>query len=241
MPELHFSKAPIVEAILNIILERDIDIGALEPMKSAVRDQYPTNTSIYELTQTIELGSSSSPEQRQLGWQLRSLDELQLCQVRVDGFSFHRLAPYTRWEEFRSEARRLWTIYRSITGTSPPIRAHALRYINRLQIQAGEEISDYLLVYPQVPAGLPQTLNKYSMYLDIATPMLPAASIIMRQALIGTEEPNTGAILLDLELRFPVATGTTDDGLWNLIESARDTKNTTFLNCLTEKAKEKIG
>ncbi len=38
-------------------------------------------------------------------------DRLNVAQFRRDGFTFNRLRPYTKWEEIRPEALRLWQLY----------------------------------------------------------------------------------------------------------------------------------
>ena len=74
---------------------------------------------------------SFNTSSEQLGFSYRSLDEKNIFQVRKDGFSHNRLAPYTEWQSFSAEARRLWSIYRDEAGPAD-IEMIGLNYINEI-------------------------------------------------------------------------------------------------------------
>jgi hypothetical protein len=68
-----------------------------------------------------------------IGWRFVSPDKLHVFQARLNGFTFSRLPPYVDWESFRTEARRLWDLYRAVANPIAPTRI-AVRYINRLDL-----------------------------------------------------------------------------------------------------------
>ena len=114
MSELEFrlSKPPIVEAILD--LECDMppgqSLGSLQAKaRERYRDRYPKP--VIQFFQEHQLGAGPGTKPRlsfRRGIQaLRFLqeDEKQLVQVRVQGFSFNRLAPYTSLDEYLARLR----------------------------------------------------------------------------------------------------------------------------------------
>ena len=73
-------------------------------------------------------------------------------QVRAQGFSFNRLAPYTGFDDYLPEIERAWRMY--VALVSPvQIRAIRLRYINRiLPLTANTvDLDDYFRIAPRGP------------------------------------------------------------------------------------------
>jgi len=163
----------------------------------------------------------------------------QLFQARINGFSFHRLAPYESWEPFRDEAKRLWNLYRSLTGVHP-IKLYSVRYINRLEIPAGQELSEFFQTYPEVSKGLPQILSGYLMRLEIPLGGISEGKLVLHEHLVQSDTKDTVSVMLDNEFQFPVGDGTGDADLWERIESVRELKNRTFVDCLTSRMQEMI-
>jgi len=160
-PAAQLSKAPIVEAIIGIsLMSPDEMLPQLKAINAALPNPYPGTSEILEMQAKFEikLESETSMSKRQVGWQFVSEDRRQAYQARLTGFSFHRLAPYEDWDTFRTSARSLWSNYRSAVGPIP-ITQFSVRYINAIDLPLGEEISDYVSIYPEIPKRLPhQTL-----------------------------------------------------------------------------------
>ena len=93
-----------------------------------------------------------------------------------DGFSHNRLKPYKDWEAFRSEARRLWNIYRDVVNPEF-IEILGLNYINSIGIPSGVEISDYLRAFIQVPPELPQVLEVHNFQVQMVDPVANARTL----------------------------------------------------------------
>lgn len=84
----------------------------------------------------------------------RSIDGKQIVQVRAQGFSFNRLAPYTSLDDYLSEIERTWRLY--VELVSPiQIRAIRLRYINRILLpMTGDnavDLDEFLKIGPRLP------------------------------------------------------------------------------------------
>lgn len=159
-PMLKLKNAPIVEAVLNI--ECDMppvqDIAALqEPAKEAFRPQYPKFRAMMVQEHRFEAKPEAKPQlsvkQSLHGLQLLQEDERQLVQVRSQGFSFNRLAPYSTLDDYLAEMERTWNIF--VKLTSPvQVRLVQLRYINRilLPMSGGKlELEDFLKICPRLP------------------------------------------------------------------------------------------
>lgn len=238
---MEISKAPVVEAIINLSIAPSVDLSLVKQFQQAVADAFPISREILTFTQRIEGGEVATSENRPIGWQLRNSDSNAVCQPRVDGFSYHHLPPYNNWQTFLGEAQLYWGPYRQFIGKEPTVTGFSIRYINKLDLPQGQEISEFLATYPQVSPGLPQALSQYSMHLVLNLPGDPSGTLSIRQARVGPESSgSTAGVFLDLEIGFPVSPGLTDEAIWKLIDSRRDMKNSFFLACLTTRLKDMI-
>lgn len=151
--------APIVEAVLDIDCDTPpgIELAALEePARERFRDQYPKLRKRYfhefEIESKAEALSKLSTRHAIQALQFIADDEKQLVQVRTQGFSFNRLAPYSTLDEYLPEIERTWGLY--VEVAAPVItRVVRLRYINRMLIpmEAGKvDLDRFLTIGPRV-------------------------------------------------------------------------------------------
>ena len=245
MSEFHFRHDPIIEAIVNLAVEPGaVSMDQIQTIAPLVADSYPHSNALFEFKAEI-LPGTDAPEpiaaQHQIGLQYRSVNERQVFQARINGFSFHRLAPYDRWTTFKSDALKLWEVYAEVTG-HPRVAFYTLRYINRFSIPLDEPIHKYFNVYPEVKGDLPQKANTFVMRLELPIPEAAAGSLlILQQNLAPSLEPGHVYVVLDNEFRFPAGSDVSDEELWASIEAARDIKNKTFLNCITSTLRDIIS
>jgi uncharacterized protein (TIGR04255 family) len=152
---------PIVEAVLDI--ESDLPPGLQisdlqEPARAVLRDRYPKFRTRFLQEHRIETKPGEPPEVsvRQAGVQALQFlqeDEKQLVQVRAQGFSFNRLAPYTSLGDYLPEIERTWHLYQEL-AKPVQVRLVRLRYINRilLPMTAGRvTLEEYFSVAPRLP------------------------------------------------------------------------------------------
>lgn len=162
MSEVSFplSKPPIVETVLDIDcdLPPDRPLDALEEeARAAFSDRYPVFRKSLFQEHKIEAKPDAAPRHTLRhglqAFQLLSQDEKQLVQVRVSGFSFNRLAPYTTLDDYLPEIERTWRQFVELT-TPVQVRRIGLRTINRIPLPLVEgqvRIENFFTVPPRLP------------------------------------------------------------------------------------------
>jgi uncharacterized protein (TIGR04255 family) len=239
---IHFDKAPIVEAIVGIDFEEMLPVEALEALKGLgekLATDYPTVENLMLGEYKIQFGHPVTQVDTQIGYFLKSADGLQVVHAKRNGFAFSRLKPYRTWEDFIVEAKRTWTLYRSIFGAAG-LAKFSVRYINRLSWPNGENIENYLAVYPYIPDGLPQSINGCFLRLEFPLSEPHEGKLIQQIASVPKTRPDLVSFVLDNEFTF-AAIGLQDAEVWQRIENCQKLKNEIFLSSITEKMKELIS
>jgi uncharacterized protein (TIGR04255 family) len=157
---LKLARAPIVEAVIDIDCDMSpgFDLAKLEgPAREAFRADYPKFRSQFLEHHRIE-SKIDEPAKHSANRALQALqflhdDEKQLVQVRGQGYSFNRLAPYTSLDDYLCEIQRTWQHF---VGIASPvqIRLVRVRYINRILLPfIGRHVvlDDYFKVSPKLP------------------------------------------------------------------------------------------
>jgi len=246
---IHFENAPIREAVIAIQVHDlpDSTVEELQRLPQDVKDTYPKSTTISLSKFVGEIKPQgggavvASAHQKSLGLQFQSADSKQLFQARLNGFSFHRLAPYESWKPFRDEAFKLWGHYRRFIGPVKVIN-FSVRYINALVVPASGLLETYVRVYPELPPEIPQAMNNYYLRLDL--PLKNEGSgdgiLTMTQTLLPSGQPETSSILLDNLFTY-AALDVADDVLWKRIDAVQEVKNRIFLATLTPEMQRRIA
>ena len=136
---LTLKNAPIVEAVLDLDcdLPPSLDFAALQnAVKDAYNDRYPTFRPVFFQEAKIESKSDAPAEMSVLRQGLQAFQcfdktEKQLVQVRAQGYSFNRLTPYTRMDDYLPEIERTWSLFLKLV-CPVQLRVVRLRYINRI-------------------------------------------------------------------------------------------------------------
>lgn len=240
-PQTRYSHAPITEALIDIQvrLPQEAGLDNLAHVGSSIQAEYQKRDDVLvfqgQMIAGISVGAIAS--QSHLGYRFFSNDEKQILQARLDGFTFSRLAPYDCWQTFRNEAKRLWSIYQSLTRLEAIARL-TVRYINRLDIPLPMgDFKDYLRTFPEVSSDLPQGLSGYFMQLQIPQES-PATVLIINQALVSPPTPKFVSILLDLDLFLEKDIPNDEIGIWNILEKMHEQKNKAFEACITDRTRE---
>jgi uncharacterized protein (TIGR04255 family) len=153
---------PIVEAVLDVDcdLPPELDLAALkEPSLARFGDLYPKFQTQFMQEHKIEAKPDALPNISTSlavqAFQFRHEDDKQIVQVRAQGFSFNRLAPYSSLDDYLPEIERTWRLY--VDLVSPvQIRAIRLRYINRILLPMNANVIDldeFLTIGPRLPDG----------------------------------------------------------------------------------------
>lgn len=236
----HLSNAPITEALIDIQvkLPPGVDHTNFASVRDEISKEYPKSTE--RLAQEFEIAFKSgkvavpSSKRRTLGYILRSADEKQVVQFRVDGFTFSRLRPYETWEQLRDEARRLWQLYVKVASSGSITRV-ALRYINHVNVPLPiEDFGDYMTAPPPLPEALPQGLTSFLTRVVIHEPSLDAVAVIT-QGLETIVKPDSVPIILDIDAFKVAEFDLQSTEAWDILEQLRVFKNKIFFESITEK------
>lgn len=208
-------------------------------------DGYPGKKTLKAGIVDLRLNDDSTPgatlEHRVVGYRYETGDGTRVAQFRTNGFTFSQLEPYTRWEDLKTEAQRLWQIYSSIV-TPDVITRVATRYINILRIPvaasdgAGLQLGSFLTAPPQVPGSLPQDLGSFLTRVVILEPSINAVGIIT-QALENFEDGHA-PVALDIDVFMTRHFETTTDQFWTQLDDLRSFKNRIFFESITDKTVE---
>lgn len=234
---------PIVEAVLDIDCDMPpaFDLAALEPSAhDALRQHYPNlrKQFIQEHRFVAPINGAPKMTSKQGIQALQFLQdgERQLVQVRVQGFSFNRLAPYVSLDDYLPEMERTWRLF---VGFAAPVQVRLvrLRCINRilLPVTAGRvELDDYLKLGPRLADEEKLTfagfLNQHS--------AVEAGTENRVNIVLATQpqESDNLPVIFDIE-SFRSVDGEPSD--WSLlrsrIQSLRELKNLVFEKTLTDK------
>ncbi len=245
-PEWKLAHAPIVEAVLDIDCDVPLPegIGPLEgTARARFRDTYPKFRKQllqgYQIRQSLDEPPQVSTQRGIQAFQFLQEDEKQLVQVRAQGFSFNRLAPYASLDDYLPEIERTWRLFVEITSPVQ-IRQIRLRYINRILLPLTEgrvELGEYLKAAPQLPDESALQLTGF----------LSQTAAVERETgsevkIILTNQVEQGGqlpVILDIEASRQ---GTSEPEDWNWIlsevQSLRGLKNRVFRDTLTTKCLE---
>lgn len=242
-----YNKPPITEAVidLRVNLPEWFTVEKLQDIHSSISENFPTiepffkgvGALLYQPGESFKVDTS----EQQIGYWFRSEDNLQTFQATLEGFSFNRLAPYESWEEFSSDAKKLWEIYKEICSPTNVTRL-AVRYINQINIPAHEltELKDYLRTVPEVSPELPQNaLQTFFMQLHIPQSDLDCM-LIINEAIAPPVNPEIVSVILDLDLFRQQIWNSDDEEIWRFLEKLRDRKNEIFEASITDKTRELI-
>lgn len=234
---------PIVEAVLDIDCDMPpgVDLVTLEEAaRERYRDRYPKfrKRLFHEFAIETKQEALSKLSTRHAVQALQFLDEeeKQLVQVRAQGFTFNRLAPYSSLDEYLPEIERTWLLY---TEVATPIltRMVRLRYINRilLPMEAGKVDLDKFL-----KIGSPKE-NKTGLEL---TGFLIQQTAVEKDTghevslVLTCQTPENGhlPVILDIGVASPLRSEPADwPPIRQTVSSLRRLKNQIFTNTLTSK------
>jgi uncharacterized protein (TIGR04255 family) len=244
---MHYKKAPITEALIDIRVElsSELRFEDLSAFRKHVSTDYPREETRNLSQAVLQFGPSvqASAQQQPWGFMFRNESNTQVVQVRLDGFTFSRLEPYEDFEHLRDETRRLWDIYRELVRPKKVVRI-AVRYINQLNLPGTRvEPEDYLKTFPHLSEDLPKELRDFGpflMSLRVPQPDLNGL-LVINEAGTPPKKPETVSIILDIDLSVENPVIGSEEEMWVLFQKLRERKNLYFEACITEKTRELIS
>jgi uncharacterized protein (TIGR04255 family) len=233
---------PIVEAVLDVDCDMlpAFDLASLEKAtREAFADQYPKFRMQYLQEHQIEQ-KAGQPIQFSALRSLQALqclqeDERQLVQVRMQGFSFNRLTPYTSLDDYLPEIKRTWGLFVRIASPIQ-IRTVRLRYINRILLPLANgrvDLDEYLKIGPRLPEEahlrLASFLNQYT--------VTEADTGHLVNVILTSQPPENNRLPIIFDIGVVSAeTAEPENWAWLLTktQSLRHLKNRIFRKTLTE-------
>lgn len=246
--EQHLKDAPIVEALIDfrVNLPAEITLEVLKDITEALPPEYTDIEEKHriraEFKLKIEEGAPAQAnieqERAPFGFFCKTEDGKNIAQVRLDGFTFSELKPYSDWETFSQKAKLIWDLYQGKTGCDVIPRV-AVRYINHmaLPLAQGDEFEKYLKSPPTVPDTLPQLMSNFLKCVTISSPD-EGINAHITQALMPPEEPGKVTVILDIDVFKDLGEDVVVDDIWPIFEALRKFKNDIFFSHITDEAKE---
>lgn len=238
-----YPKPPISEASIEIRVTTgpEIDEAFLKNLYSEIRNDYSRQVVVSDFEAQFSKASgeseaTASATQKFAGFASISETKHQIVVAAPERFAFTRQAPYGSWEDFSSEARELWHVYRSKTAPLNITRV-GTRYINRINIPYPSiDIGSYFRTFPEISSAMPQHLDRYFMQLQMPQQDI-ACTVLLNQALLPTVAEGVVSMLLDIDV-FEESESFTPEQAWNRLEEFRHKKNQIFESCITDRTRE---
>jgi uncharacterized protein (TIGR04255 family) len=233
---------PAVEAVLDArgVFPKGVELDAFAQLAGVFQESYPKRTEERLLQFGFQHQTGASPQaitqdQGVRGYRFHSADGKEVVRCSKDGFTFHRLKPYTEWEDVYPKAVAAWNVF---CHAFPQIQIHkvSLRYINQIVVpltNGKEDLDTYFLVNFPGPKDweLPRTgFMGQSVFSDPDTGF--QANWIMAHQ--PNPNPDRLHVILDIDV-FAIGPNATETPPPNLWEKMRDLKNKLFFSSLTEK------
>ena len=229
---------PISEALIDIrIAGSEPSQEALRSLGSSLQDRYPRSDErrAFEAKVSPAKGSVESKDRGFFGYFLYSRDDKTIVQLKKNGFTLNRLAPYSGGDRLVEEALGLWKQYAKVVEPKAITRL-AIRYINKLNLplNEGDDLGRFLHAPPIVPQGLPDQVSDF-MTRVVVVDSARGITAIVNQALTltpGSPVP----FILDLDV-FKLETLATDPAhLDRHLQELRIVAKQAFFGSLTEEA-----
>jgi uncharacterized protein (TIGR04255 family) len=238
---LILANPPIVEAVVDLDcdLPPSIDFASLQDaVKNTYGDRYPTVRPLFFQEAKIESKSDAPPQMSVRGgiqaFQCFNETEKQLVQVRVQGYSFNRLAPYTSMDDYLPEIERTWNLFLKLMSPVQ-LRVVRLRYINRilLPLTNGQvELEQYLKMNLRPGDDKLMMTGFLNQYAAVEKETRHEVNVVVTSQ---PPEKDRLPIIFD-NCVASVANVQPQEWNWILakIQSLRDLKNRVFKNTLTD-------
>ena len=245
MSEKTFKKQfPIVEVLLDIKVELppEITLNDLSLFQEDIVEQYPQKKERKVFKSYFEIKNGQAkvkkPKENTDGFLFMSGDGKRIVQSRLDGFTFNKLKPYRNWEDFKTEAKKLWSHYLKI---AKPIRIKKieLRHINQINFPLPfSDFSEYLNTRIEVAEGLPQGVSECFTKLVIPFQESNICAIIV-QAMGAKTQNDSFPFIFDIDVFCDTEISPEDEQVWEIIDDMKINKaNVIFNKSITKKTEE---
>lgn len=247
MADIIYPNAPISEAIIDIRVRPTVepDLDLLAKVQTGEGNKYPLSRKplMFEFqVSDVPTDPKVKASSAQIGVSFASADGRDVFVARRDGFSLHRLRPYTHWAVFRGEAQRLWKKYRDLVQPQA-IDMLLVRNVNHLPIAQGQSIESVLRLYPAIPTELPQEFGNLALTLDLPSPAGRGRLLINEGLVPAIPDTSKMALLLDITayIQSEPQSSLTEEAIWSTLDQMRAAKNAAFEACITDEVRKSIS
>ena len=235
-----YSNAPIREAVLDIRVSGldSKNFDDFQQLWAPIENTYPNIRRINRLEGTFNIDENGVDKSKDeitsnfRGVVFSTERQNKQVQFRIDGFTHNFLAPYSNWDEFKSEAKKLWNIYIN-KFPEANIERMALRYINRIVIpRPFDHIEEFVINVPPIPKVLPQVYKTFFSQIEIPCDDNDCVTLI--NTTIETPTSKEVPIILDIDVFKTINENFNFDDF----DYIRNVKNSIFESCITDKTRE---
>ncbi len=235
-----YKQDPITEALIEIRVA-PTPHGTKEKLTAAfqsVAARYPQQLDMMAMRGEFVIGQQvgASAQQIPVGTARISEDKRQMFRALGEGFIFNKLAPYPGWEALRDEAKELWGIYRA-TVEPQELQQMSVRYINRLDLPAPVDLTDYLRLHPVIAIEMGGEMQGFFLQVQLVQTDLQA-TCLLNEGVVPPPHESIASLLLDIQLTRTANVPLNENELWDLFELFRARKNQIFEACITDKTRE---
>jgi uncharacterized protein (TIGR04255 family) len=237
----HLAGAPIAEAIIQWVARAAKPIVP-EEFRKQLTERLPDYPAC-EVQQKLQFEAKFSPEgpttQVQQdpghGYRLTSADHRHIAQFTRDGLVASRLEPYGNWEEFSTEALRLWNVFVEVAQPRE-IERLGVRFINRISADVSN-VGRFLAAAPKCleQSGMPRKGFFFQSTHDVPGHPL---QITVIQAIEPPAVPSAGGsgLILDIDVFTTRPLSVADEVVRESLTKMRWLKNKAFFSLVSKRA-----
>lgn len=247
MTDIHYNRAPIIEAVIDL----QVRFAAAPPQDAfaevakRLSATFPRVDPMASFGIQVGVGQwapAPSASVSPAGLRLSTAKNERVLLLQPRGMTYSHLPPYTEWRTFRQEAEEMWEAFVEVTAPQGVNRL-ALRYINRFSIPENIfELSEYFLLRPEIPdVGMSPHVSAFFMQCQ-----LPQADLgndvlaFVNFGSAGASPESANYMLLDFDVVATRDVDVSHDTVFPILDQLRDRKNSLFEACITDKARELI-
>jgi len=235
---LTYTAPPIVEAVVQFVFADPLEDGKYRKLHHRLKREYANEAAAENVNATVDFQKRTVNFQGEPQIRFSSQDEADVLVLQKTSLTWSRLAPYEGWERFASRVHTEMEAAYAVTGIRRLTRI-GVRYINRIDIPPTDDglvmYEHYLNINLNLPDFFPY-VNKYAWRIErefVDSGLLA----IVQSAVVDPEIPNTGAIILDIDVVLLHNLPTKMTGIFAKLDEMRLLKNRVFEISISDKAR----